>query len=210
MIGIVSDRDTGNSFYARANRPLALAGEFSLGGLLSSKDEGPWPPAVVQAFRSTTARSRPQRGPGRRTQDRAGRATQPADDQQLVDELALVRRTIVGRGRRQRRLRRVAARASPRFQVPPFVAIAARGRVVSGEPGGAAVRGAGAGVAKAADWRLGVRAAAPALLQHRHAWSVPTAEQAKPCLPCHAQGRRHRPVVGGLRPAMLQAIGQLD
>jgi hypothetical protein len=146
-------------------------------------------PLLSEAFRSTTARSRPQRGPGRRAQDRAGRAVQPANDQQLVDEMALVRRTIVGRGRRQRRLRRGAARASPLFQVPPFVEIAARGRVVSGEPGGAAVRGAGAGVAKAPDWRLGVRAAAPALLQHRHAWSVPTAEQAKPCLPCHAQGR---------------------
>jgi hypothetical protein len=101
-----------------------------------------------------------------------------------------VHRTIGGRGRRPRRLRRVAARPSPRFQVPPLVEIAAPGRVVPGQPGGAAVRGAGAGVAKAPGQRLGVRAAAPALLQHRHAWSVPTAEQAKPGRPCHAQGRQ--------------------
>ena len=83
----------------------------------------------------------------------------------------------------------MAVGASPLFQVPPFVEIAARGRVVPGELGGAAVHSAGAGVAKASEWRLGVRVAASSLLQHRHAWSVPSAEQAKPCLACHAQRR---------------------
>jgi hypothetical protein len=101
----------------------------------------------------------------------------------------LVGRTIVGRGRRRRRLRRVAVRASPVVQVPPFVEIAAPGRVVSGEPGGAAVRGAGAGVAKVLDERLGVRAAASSFLQHRHAWIVPLAEQAKPYLRLPVQRR---------------------
>jgi hypothetical protein len=133
--------------------------------------------------------SRPQRGPGRHGHGRAGRPYSPLTTSTSSTRWRFVRRTIGGRGRRQRRLRRVAARASPRFQVPALVEIAAPGRVVPGESGGAAVCGAGAGVAKVTDERLGVRAAAPALLQHRHAWSVPTAEQAKPCLPCPSRGR---------------------
>jgi hypothetical protein len=120
----------------------------------------------------------------------------------------LVRRTIVGRGRRQQRLRRMAAGASPLFQVPPVVEIAARGRVVPGELGGAAVRSAGAGVAKASESRLGVRVAASSFLQHRHAWSVPSAEQAKPCLACHAQRRwRQAGCWSGCDPAMLEVSG---
>jgi len=60
---------------------------------------------------------------------------------------------------------------------------AAAGGIVPGELGTAAVRGAGSSSAEAAHQRVGVRAAGLALLQHRHTWSVPPAEQAKPCVP---------------------------
>src|SRR5829696_5230354 len=74
---------------------------------------------------------------------------------------ALIHRTIVGRGRRHRRLGRTTARAGRRFWVPPLVEIAAPGRVVPGELGVAAVGGAGSGVAEAPHQRRGLGAATP-------------------------------------------------
>lgn len=63
-----------------------------------------------------------------------------------------------------------------------------KGRVVPGKLGSTAARGAGSRLAKAAHQRLRTRAAALALLQHRHALSVP--RQSKPNLaasaPCRA------------------------
>ena len=88
-IGIVSDRARATpSVRERIDRWL-WPGEFGRGGLLSWKSCGHGCPLLSEAFRSATARSQPQRGLGRRAHDRAGQAVQPANDQQLVDELAL-------------------------------------------------------------------------------------------------------------------------
>jgi hypothetical protein len=140
--------------------------------------------------------SRTQRGPSRHAHQRVGRWSMLNARDWLAGR-CLARRTIVGPGRRQRQLRGVAARASPLFQVPPFVEVAAGGRVVPGQLGVTIVRGAGSGVAEAMHPRLRVRAAAPALLQHRHARSVTLGRprQPLPLLLLH-QGGGDRPVVG--------------
>jgi hypothetical protein len=88
------DRDrvgpgTGDSVGARANRPLALAWRVRSRRPAELESCGHGCPLLSEAFRSATARSQPQRGLGRRAHDRAGQAVQPANDQQLVDELAL-------------------------------------------------------------------------------------------------------------------------
>jgi len=66
-----------------------------------------------------------------------------------------------------------AGAGESRFPIPPLMEIAARGRVIPGELGVAAVRGAGAGVAKAAHRRLRTRGATLPLLHDSHAGGVP-------------------------------------
>src|SRR5512132_4409153 len=74
--------------------------------------------------------------------------------------------------------------ASPRpshlLLVPALVDRAASSGVVPGEPGGAAVLGAGSGFAEGAHHRSGAGGAASAIAsQHNHAWIVPPPKQGK-------------------------------
>jgi hypothetical protein len=74
----------------------------------------------------------------------------------------------------------VLPRAGRLLLVPPLVDRAASSGVVPGEPGGAAVMGAGSGFAEGADHRSGASGAASASTsQHGHACIVPPPKQGK-------------------------------
>jgi hypothetical protein len=74
------------------------------------------------------------------------------------------------------------ARPSHLLPVPALVDRAAPSGVVPGELGGAAVLGAGSGLAEGADHRSGAGGAASAIAsRHSHAWIVPLPKQGKRC-----------------------------
>jgi len=73
-------------------------------------------------------------------------------------------------------------RPSHHLPIPPLVDRAAPSGVVPGEPGGAAVLGAGSGVAEGAHHRSGAGGAASAIAhRHSHARIVPPPKQGKLC-----------------------------